>query len=167
MMLYNKLTYEELRLIARDGDIFFIHVNKKNILSRVTSLVTRSPLTHAAFLFWYKDRLMVSESTTRGGTRIVTASHYSNKLFEHIVAPIKWNKIEEQALERSGTANYGWFSALYIGLREFLFMHFNIKLPQDKHNRNKACSEFVAEVLSLEDTDVSPGKLYKILRGDL
>lgn len=166
-MLYNKLTYEELRLIARDGDVFFIHVDMRNILSRITSLVTRSPLTHAAFLFWYKDRLMVSESTTHGGTRIVTASHYKNRLFEYIAAPIEWNNIEELALERSGTANYGWFSAMYIGLREFLFMHFNIKLPQDKDNRNKACSEFVAEILDLEDTDISPGKLYKTLRGGL
>lgn len=162
-MTYNRLTYDELRLIAKDGDVFFLHVDKKNILSRTTSFFTKSPLTHAAFLFWYKDRLMVCESTTHGGSRIATASHYSDRLFEYIPAPVVWNSIEQKALERSGTAEYGWFSATYIGIREFFFTHFNIVLPQDKNNRNKACSEFVAEVLDLEDVDVSPGALYKKL----
>lgn len=162
-MVYNKLTYEELRLIAKDGDIFFLHVDKRNILSRTTAFFTKSPLTHAAFLFWYRDRLMVCESTTHGGSRIATASHYSDRLFEHVHAPIEWQGIEQKALERSGTAEYGWFSATYIGIREFMLMHFNIRLPQDKSNKNKACSEFVAEVLELEDTDISPGVLYKKL----
>lgn len=162
-MQYNKLTYEELRLIAKDGDVFFLHVDKKNILSRITAFFTKSPLTHAAFLFWYKDRLMVCESTTHGGTRIATASHYSNRSFEYVPAPIVWSKLEQKALERSGTADYGWFSATYIGIREFMLTHFNIRLPQDKSNKNKACSEFVAGVLELDDTDISPGVLYKIL----
>lgn len=162
-MTYNKLTYEELRLIAKDGDVFFLHVDKGNILSRITSFFTKSPLTHAAFLFWYKERLMVCESTTHGGSRIATASHYSDRLFEHIPSPVEWSSIEQKALERSGTAEYGWFSATYIGIREFFFTHFNVMLPQDRDNRNKACSEFVAEVLGLDDVDVSPGALFKKL----
>lgn len=164
-MEYKKLSYDELRSVARDGDVFFLHVDKKNVLSRTTSFFTKSPLTHAAFLFWYKDRLMVCESTTHGGSRIVTASHYSDRVFELISAPVEWIEIEQKALNRSGTAKYGWISATYIGIREFFFTHFNVVLPQDKHNRNKACSEFVAEVLGHEDCDISPGMLYKKLVG--
>ena len=158
--------YEELREKAKDGDIMFLTVNKKNILSRITSFFTRSKFTHAAFLFWYKDRLMVVESTTHGGMRIVTASHYRDREFDLIPAPVDWKLIEEKALERAGTADYGWLSAFYIGVREFFFMHFNMKLPENRGNRNKACSEFVSETLLLEDTDISPGKLFKLLKNN-
>lgn len=160
------MTYEELRKIAKDGDIFFLTVDKKNFLSRTTSFFTKSKFTHAAFLFWYKDRLMVVESTTHGGMRIVTASQYRDREFDLIPAPVDWALIEEKALEKSGTAEYGWFSAFYIGVREFFFTHFNVRLPEDKKNRNKACSEFVSETLLLEETDVSPGKLYKLLKNN-
>lgn len=160
------MTYDELRRVAKDGDIFFLTVDKKNTLSRLTSFFTGSKFTHAAFLFWFKERLMVVESTTHGGLRIVTASHYRDREFDLIPAPVDWSLIEEKALEKAGTLKYGWFSALYIGLREFFFMHFDIKLPEDKKNRNKACSEFVSETLLLEETDVSPGKLYKLLKNN-
>ena len=68
------MLYEELRQVAKDGDVMFLTVNKKDTLSRITSFFTRSKYTHAAFLFWFKDRLMVVESTTHGGLRIVTAA---------------------------------------------------------------------------------------------
>lgn len=157
------MKYEEIRDIAKNGDIIFLTVDKKNILSRLTSWFTKSPFTHAAFVFWYKDRLMIVESTTHGGIRIVQASTYSDRNILILPAYKKWNDIEWRALERSGTAEYGWFSAIYIGVREFMFMHFDIKLPQNKNNRNKCCSEFVAEVLELSDVDVSPKKLYENL----
>lgn len=158
--------YDELREKAKDGDIMFLTVDKKNILSRTTSFFTKSKFTHAAFLFWYHNRLMVVESTTHGGMRIVTASQYANREFALISAPVDWKLIEDKALEKSGTAEYGWLSAFYIGVREFFFMHFNMKLPQDKENRNKACSEFVSETLLLDDTDISPGKLYNLLKNN-
>ncbi len=157
------MTYDELRSIAKDGDVIFLTVNKKDYLSRLTSWFTKSPYTHAAFVFWFKDRLMLIESTTHGGSRISFASVYSDRNVDLISSPKPWSEIEEKALVRSGTADYGWFSAAYIGIREFCFTHFGWKLPPNKDNRNKACSEFVAEVLDFEDADVSPGKLYKIL----
>jgi hypothetical protein len=138
-------------------------VNRNDILSRVTSWFTKSPYTHAAFVFWYKSRLMVVESTTHGGIRIVQASTYKDRNIEILSPKIHWMDIEESAISKSGTAEYGWVSAMYIGLREFLFKYFEIKLPVNKNNRNKACSEFVAEVLNLEDTDITPRKLYEIL----
>lgn len=157
------MNYQEIRSIAKDGDVIFLVVNKKDWMSRLISFFTKSPYTHAAFLFWYKDRLMLVESTTHGGIRIVQASTYADRNIDLISAPRAWSEIEGTALSRSGTAEYGWFSAIYIGLREFMFTHFDIKLPVDRENRNKACSEFVAEVLELTDVDVSPGALYKKL----
>lgn len=157
------MTYDEVRKIANDGDIIFLTVDKRNILSKITSFVTKSVYTHVAFVFWYKDRLLLIESTTHGGIRIVHASTYKDRELEIIPAVKSWNDIQEKALERSGTTNYGWLSAIYIGIREFAFTNFNINLPANKNNRNKACSEFVSEILELSDVDISPGKLYNFL----
>lgn len=161
------MNYETFRASAKDGDLLFLTVNKKNILSRITSFFTGSPFTHVAFVFWYKERLMLVESTTNGGIRIVSASSYRDRPVYKIVAPKAWGEIADSALARSGTASYGWLSAIYIGIREVAFTHFNIKLPVDKNNRNKACSEFVAECLKLDDVDLSPGALFTKLGGEL
>ena len=150
------LSYDQVRNQAQDGDLLFLTINKRDILSRITGLVTGSKYSHVAFLFWYRDRLMVVESTTHGGIRIITASHYGNRMMSLIPAPKVWNEIEASVLEKSGTTEYGWFSAAYIGLREFMFNHFNVSLPQNRSNRNLACSEFVAQHLGLLDSDVSP-----------
>ena len=157
------MNYNEIRSIAKDGDILFFHVDNKHFLSKLVSWFTKSQYTHVGFLFWYKDRLMLVDSGTVGGSRIILASKYYDNTFDLIPAPISWEEIEEKALSRSGTAQYGWFSAMYIGIREVMLKHFHIKLPVDKHNRNKACSEFVAEVLNLDDVDISPGMLYQKL----
>jgi hypothetical protein len=161
------MNYKTFREEAQDGDVLFLTVNKKNILSRITSFFTKSPVTHAAFVFWYGKRLMLVESTTNGGIRIVFASTYDNRSVYRIAAPKAWDDIEETALSKSGTATYGWFSAIYIGIREVAFKHFNIKLPVDRNNRHKACSEFVAECLGLDDVDLSPGALFNKLGGQL
>lgn len=157
------LSYDQLREQAQDGDLIFLTINKRDILSRLTGLVTGSKYSHVAFLFWYKDRLMIIESTTHGGIRIVTASTYSDRKMSLLSAPKSWQRVEKVALEKSGTAKYGWVSAAYIGVREFLFQHFDIKLPQNRSNRNLACSEFVAQSLGLSDSDVSPEGLIRTL----
>jgi hypothetical protein len=157
------MNYQEVRSIAKDGDVLFFHVDKRSFLSRLVSWFTQSPHTHVGFLFWFKDRLMLLDSGTKGGPRIILASKYNDNTFDLVPAPRVWSDIEEKALARSGSAHYGWFSAAYIGLREFMFTHFGIRLPANKNNRNKACSEFVAEILELEDVDISPALLYSLL----
>ncbi len=157
------MNYEEIRSIAKDGDLLFFYVDKRHFLSKLVSWFTKSQYTHVGFVFWFKDRLMLLDSGTKGGSRIILASKYYDNTFDIISAPKSWVDIEEKALARSGTAHYGWVSAAYIGIREFMFTHFHIKLPVDKNNRNKACSEFVAEILELDDVDISPGMLYKKL----
>lgn len=157
------MNYKEVRSIAKDGDVLFFHVDKGRILSRLVSWVSKSTYTHVGFVFWFKDRLMLLDSGTKGGPRIILASKYDDNTFDLVPAPRLWSDIEEKALARSGSAHYGWFSAGYIGLREFMFTHFDVRLPVDRCNRNKACSEFVAEILEMDDVDISPGKLYSIL----
>ena len=157
------MNYDEIRAVAKDGDILFFHVDKRHFLSKLVSWFTKSPYTHVGFVFWFKNRLMLLDSGTKGGSRIVLASKYWDNTFDIISAPKAWSDIEERALARSGSAHYGWLSAAYIGIREFFFTHFHLRLPIDKHNRNKACSEFVAEILNLDDVDISPGVLYKKL----
>lgn len=157
------MNYDEIRAIAKDGDLLFFHVDRRHFLSKLVSWFTKSQYTHVGFVFWFKDRLMLLDSGTQGGSRIILASKYYDNTFDLIPAPKNWVDIEEKALARSGTAHYGWISAAYIGIREFMFTHFHLKLPVDKHNRNKACSEFVAEILNLDDVDISPGMLYKQL----
>lgn len=159
------MTYAEVRAAAKDGDVFFLTMNRKNLLSRLTSFVTRSPYTHAAFLFWYAGRLLVVESTTHGGNRIVNASHYHDREVILVPAPRPWTEIQTSALAKVSELQYGWFSAIYIGIREIAFTHFNIKLPPDRNNRYQACSEFVAETLGLADHDLSPGQLLTALGG--
>ena len=154
------MKYEAVRAVADDGDVFFLHVDKRNILSRLTAFVTKSTLTHAAFLFWYQGRLLVAESTTHGGSRIATASHYKDREFELVKAPRQWEFIAEKAFARSGEASYGWWSAVYIGIKHWLLTHANIHLPAIQGNKTKACSEYVAELLGYEDPDISPQQLY-------
>lgn len=153
------LTYEQLRENANDGDILFLTVNPRDVLSRLTAWWTNSCYTHAAFLFWYNGRLLVAESTTHGGSRIALASTYQTRTMALIPAPKSWNSIVDQALARSGSADYGWISAAYIGLREWALKN-GIHLPQIRNNNCKACSEYVAEVLGLDDVDISPQKLF-------
>ena len=158
------LNYDEFRAIVKDGDVFFLTVDKSNPLSRLTAYITKSEYTHAAFAFWYKDRLLVAESTNHGGSRIGTASHYSNRGFAIVRAPRHWEDIATDALTRSGESGYGWFSAAYIGIRQWMLVNAGIKLPRWTDNKDKACSEYVAEVLGLEDPDISPGELWDQLQ---
>ena len=158
------MNYSDLRATAQDGDVFFLHVDKKNLLSRLTAFVTKSQVTHAGFLFWYQGRLLVAESTTHGGSRIATASHYADREFELVKAPRKWEFIAEAALLRSGESTYGWLSAAYIGVKHWLLTNAGISLPAIQNNKDKACSEYVAELLGYEDADLSPQALWELIK---
>jgi hypothetical protein len=89
-------TYEEVRSVAKDGDIVFLTVNRRDYLSRLTSWFTTSPFTHAAFVFWYNERLLMVESTTHGGIRIVLASTYSDRTWDILPAVKPWATSKQQ-----------------------------------------------------------------------
>jgi hypothetical protein len=159
------MTYEEIRKSAEDGDLIFLSFDKGNILSRITSFTTQSMFTHVAILFWYRERSMLVESTTHGGLRVVNASVYKDRDISMLKAPKPWWQISDRALSRIGTVKYGWFSSIYIGIRDVLHRYFDWHLPPNAGNRNMACSEFVSLVLELEDSDIPPRQLYEILNG--
>jgi hypothetical protein len=157
------MTYEEARKLAEDGDILFLTFDTGNLLSRITSFTTESLFTHVAILFWYRERLMLVESTTHGGLRVVNASVYKDRDITILKAPKPWWQISDRALSRIGTVKYGWFSSIYIGIRDVLHRYFDWHLPPNLGNRNMACSEYVSLVLELEDSDIPPRQLYEIL----
>lgn len=155
------MNYDQLRAVAQDGDVVFIK-NGTTPWAWLISAWTDSPYSHAMFVFWYADRLLVAEASPHGGTRIVSASVYQKRQFDIIAAPLSWTAIQAQAVNRAGSAVYGWLSAVWIGLRTKVFALTGRKLPTWR-NHSVVCSEYVAEVLGLEDTDVTPGELYHCL----
>lgn len=157
-----RLTYDEVRELAQSGDLLFLEYNPKDPLSIFTHLWTGS-YTHVGILFWYDNRLLLVESTTHGGNRIVNASLYRGRGMALARGPVPWASISRCALARMGVIKYGWLSAAYIGLRDGIYRVTGVTLPQIK-NRHLACSEFVAEVLGLEDTDIPPRKLWELYK---
>lgn len=152
------MNYEQLRAVAEDGDVVFIK-NGTTPWAWLISAWTNSPYSHAMFVFWYSDRLLIAEASPHGGTRIVSASAYANRQFDIIAAPLPWTAIQTHAVNRAGSAVYGWLSAVWIGIRTKVYALTGSKLPT-WHNHSVVCSEYVAEVLGLVDTDVTPGELY-------
>lgn len=161
------LTYEQYRLIAKDGDVVFFRGSKKDPVQAVIMFFTESPYSHVALTFWVtingKKRLMVVES--QGGTRrrIVSASYYKDSLVDVIRSPIAWEEICDEALSQVGETPYSYFDATYVGIREFVWRRYKIRLPARNHN-GEICSEFIARLMQLESTSVSPGALYERLR---
>lgn len=161
------MTYDEFRKLAQNGDLLFLEVDQNDILSKIggtiVSWATGSTFSHVAMVFWYKDRLMLVESAPSSGVRLVNASIYDGRSITRVAAPKSWDSVEASALQKLGVVKYGWTSAIWIGFRDIMFIHFGIKLNQDTTNRNLVCSEFVAEILGLDETDIPPSMLYQIL----
>lgn len=154
------MTYEKLRLLAGNGDLLFIRYNPWDPLSTLTRFWTGCVFSHVGILFWYAGRLLVVESTTHGGNRIVNASIYAGRDMVLAPAPKPWPDIQHKALGKMGTIEYGWLSAIHIGVRDAMFRRLGVSLPKWE-NRNLACSEYVADVLGLEDTDIPPRTLWE------
>lgn len=161
------LTYEQYRAIAKDGDVIFLHGTKDDLLQRVIMKATNSPFCHVAFAFWVTinrtKRLMVVEA--QGGTlrRIVSASYYKDRTISVRRCPTKWKTICDEALSQVGTAKYGYFDAIWVGVREFAMRKWGWRLPALNGNHAEICSEFVARMLKVEPATVSPGALYEML----
>lgn len=160
------LTYEQARNIIRDGDIIFIHGSWRQPLEALIMFFTRSKFSHCCIAFWVQTaggtRLLCVEA--QGGTsrRLLNFSFYADKMVTVIAAPCNWSTVECQALARVGQAPYGWFDAIYVGIREFALKYFNISLPMTQI-RHEICSEFCASVYDIHPTEISPQLLYEEL----
>ena len=160
------VTHEQVYSQINNGDIMFV-ANFNHLVARLIQFATRSPYSHVAILFWVTTpggakRLMVVEA--QGGTtlRVQDFDFYSDRPLQIVAAPKDFSSYESVALAHIGEIKYGYIEALYSGVRDFFFDYLNIKLPQ-KTFKGEICSEFVARVLGLTSTDVTPQDVFNEL----
>lgn len=157
------LSYEQARLVIKDGDIVFVCASSTSFIDKVITVVTGSPFSHVCIAFWVtvggQSRLMCVEA--QGGTarRVVNMSFYEDRKLVIVTPPSSWDKASTYALSKLAKVKYGWGEAAYVGLRDLALRRLNIKLPK-RNLEHEICSEFVANTYQLKDTCVSPGDLY-------
>ncbi len=160
------LTYQEARPYIEDGDIVFIHGSWKSPINAIIMWFTKSSFSHVCIAFKMKtgnvERLMCVEAQGSTRRRILTLSFYDERKVTVIKALKPWTEIQDKALERVGVAKYNLLAATYIGIREYVLKTFGYTLPS-LQLRHEICSEFVAEVLGLSETEISPQVLYEEL----
>lgn len=160
------LRYEEARPYIEDGDIVFIHGSWKHPISALIMWFTKSHFSHVCIAFKMTtggtDRLMCVEAQGSTRRRILNLSFYDDRLVTVIKAPKLWNDIQDKALNRVGIAKYNFIAAAYVGVREYMLKTVNVHLPS-LNMRYEICSEFVADVLGLPETEISPQVLYEEL----
>lgn len=157
------LTYEQVRSVIQNGDVVFLHGSWKSPTQALVMLLTGSIFSHVCIAFWVKigetERLMCVEAQGSTRRRILTMSFYDNRTFTVLPCIKRWTDIEDKVLDRVGKAKYNPLEAIYVGIREFVLRVLHIKLPIINLN-NEICSEFVASVLELPETEISPQLLY-------
>lgn len=161
------MQYEQARQIIKDGDIVFIHGSWKQPIQALIMFFTFSRFAHVCVAFWQdlggeEKRLMCVESQGLAKRRILSLSFYKNKKMTIVSAPKAWDLVKEKALSRIGQVKYGYFEAVWVGLREFFQKTLGVRLPR-LDTAGEICSEFVAEVYDLPEDNVSPQKLFEQL----
>ena len=159
------VTYAQARSQIQSGDIVFIR-NRTGLISRIIQFATKSHYSHVGIAFWLTTgdarRLMMVEA--QGGTdrRVLNLSYYENEQLDIVSAPKPWKDVDETALSKLGKVPYGYVEAIYVGIREFLLKYFNVNIPREKFP-GEICSEFVAHVYELPESNISPQLLYEEL----
>jgi hypothetical protein len=164
----NSLTYDQASQVIENGDIVLFQGNFsfKHPIDSIIMLVTGSPFVHCNIAFWTEiggeRRLLAVEA--QGGTdrRIINESFYVDKNMVVFKGIKDWNSIDSDALSKIASQKYSYITAVYAGMRDFSMRVFGIRLPKFSHP-GEICSEFVARLQGLSDTDISPGDLYKAL----
>jgi len=158
------MTYREIRPEINDGDVIF--VNGQGLTSRIIGFITKSKFSHVGIAFWIESagtrRLMMVEAQGGASRRIVNMSNYEGSNIHIIAAPRPWEEYAGPVLRSLGNVPYGWFDAIYVGVREFMLKYFNIKISTANFP-GEICSEFVATQLQLPQIRISPQLLYEQL----
>lgn len=164
-MLQSFTSYQEARNTIENGDIVFIKY-ANTFMSRVIAFFTRGIFTHVGIAFWIsvdgsnERRLMIVEAQRFTRRRIVNFSFYGGRGIS-IVRPKKsWRDVQNFALKDLGIMEYSWLDVIYVGLREFTSNW--IKLPYYDF-KGEICSEYVAQLHDLEESTMSPQKLFTVL----
>jgi len=161
------VSYQVGRSQIKDGDLVFL--TDHTIAGFLIRLFTRTKYSHCNIAFWDQTpagpRILAVES--QGGTtrRIINLSFYTKKgSMDIISSPKDWTTVVAPvALQQLGFAKYGYFEALYVGLREFLLKYLDIKISEKAVQKSEICSEFMARVIQWPDTEISPGLLAQQL----
>lgn len=160
------LKYTEARPYIENGDIVFVHGSWKHPIQSLIMLFTASEFSHVCIAFKIntgtEERLMCVESQGNTRRRILNLSFYDDRTLTVVKAPKRWEDVQQVALERIGDEKYNFIAAAYIGIRELVSRAFNLHLPS-LNLPHEICSEFVASVYGLEETEISPQLLYEEL----
>lgn len=161
------LSYDEARAVIQTGDVIFFYGKWSNPLQALIMAVTQSRFVHCAIAVWVtiegEQRLMCVEAQGGNHRRIVNFSFYDDRQVVVLAAPTAWSGIKSKVLERVGKVSYGWFTAMYVGLRELLLRELNIKLPIFSLP-SEICSQFCAKVYDITPSEISPSALYDAMR---
>jgi len=166
-------SYEEIRGQIDDGDIIFTRGSWKDPIQALIMSVTDSLLSHACIAFWSyptltsnptENRLMVIEIFLGTKGKILPFETFNDRLFCGIKAPKEWSEVKHTALAQVGKRKYSLWQFTHVGLRDYFWNTFKIRLPRFKHSpQGEICSEFIARVYELSDHDVSPQGLWNHL----
>lgn len=161
-----KMTYEEARDLIQDGDIVFIHGTWRKPLQALVMFFTHSKFSHVCMAFKVNtgvtERVMCVEAQGFTKRRILNLSYYGDREVTVLAAPVPWYQIEDRALAKVGIAQYSILGAIYVGIRDYVLKCANISLPT-LDIPHEICSEFIAKMVGLEKTEISPQTLYEEL----
>lgn len=153
--------YEGARDRIRNGDIIF--VRGSDWASKIIRFVTNSPYSHVGIAFWVNiagtNRLMIAEAHALARRRILNLSFYSTEELDIVQGPLYWEEIANDVTSRLGQIQYGWLEATYVGFKSVVRRLFNIDLG-NRDFSGEICSEFVAKMYKLTNTNVSPQRLF-------
>ena len=156
-----EVSYKDGRLAIKDGDVVFLR-GRRTLIGKIIQFVTRSVYSHVGIAFWAtigkQERLFMVECQGNTKKRIVNMSFYQDCNMDIISTSLPWENISNYALNNIGVVKYGYIEAIYVGLREFLMLYFNIRLPAHDF-KGQICSEFVADTYGMIERHVSPAML--------
>lgn len=131
----------------------FYKAEHGNIIDKLIGLWTRGPFSHVELLF--SDGVSFSSSQWDGGVRFkkIDYSHKERWSFLDIDGIANESEVKYLANKLRG-AKYDW-----LGIFLYEFLPFNIQ-----NSKKWYCSEICAHLLGLTPCQMSPNKLYKIVK---
>lgn len=167
----NRSPYDISKSEIKSGDIVFIRGENEILLDRIIMFFTGSEYTHVGIACWMKDdslnisRLMLIDIQGFSKRRIINLSSYSEFDIDIIQSPLPWEDVAKNVLKDVALREYDWFQSIYVGVKEWLQRNniSFIKLPKMTF-KHEMCSEFVAKTYKLENTQLSPQKLFEQLQ---
>ncbi len=162
------MQYNEIRNNIQNGDVLFFDSRPYNLLQQTIRLFTGTKKVHVGIAYWIVEndisRLMVIEAQGGSNRRIVNIGAYCGYNMTVVKQQLKLWKDMRYCLDRIGIIKYSYTTALIAGVNDLIKQYFGKKIIISDKFKGEICSEFVARVLDLPDTIISPGNLYDYLK---